>query len=59
MSSRNATDEDFAQVIGRLEAGQIDVAPWVTHRVAPEELPGAFPGWVAPGNQVVKAMLEL
>jgi 2-desacetyl-2-hydroxyethyl bacteriochlorophyllide A dehydrogenase len=59
MSSRNATDEDFAQVMRQLEAGRIDVAPWITHRVAPEELSGAFPGWVAPGNQVVKSMLEL
>jgi 2-desacetyl-2-hydroxyethyl bacteriochlorophyllide A dehydrogenase len=59
MSSRNATDDDFAQAIGLLEAEKIDVAPWITHRVAPEELPGAFPGWVTPESQVVKAMLEL
>ena len=42
-----------------LEAEKIDVAPWITHRVTPEELPGAFPGWVTPESQVVKAMLEL
>jgi 2-desacetyl-2-hydroxyethyl bacteriochlorophyllide A dehydrogenase len=59
MSSRNATDDDFAQAIGLLEAEKIDVAPWITHRVAPEELPEAFRGWVMPESQVVKAMLEL
>jgi 2-desacetyl-2-hydroxyethyl bacteriochlorophyllide A dehydrogenase len=59
MSSRNATDDDFAQVIGLLEAEKIDVTPWITHRVAPEELPGALPGWMTPESQVVKAMLEL
>lgn len=59
MSSRNATDDDFAQVIGHLEAKQIDVVSWITHRVAPEELPGAFGGWVAPGSKAVKPMLEL
>jgi 2-desacetyl-2-hydroxyethyl bacteriochlorophyllide A dehydrogenase len=59
MSSRNATDDDFAQAIGLLEAEKIDVAPWITHRVAPEELPGAFPGWMTPESRVVKAMLEL
>jgi 2-desacetyl-2-hydroxyethyl bacteriochlorophyllide A dehydrogenase len=59
MSSRNATDDDFAQAIGLLEAEKIDVAPWITHRVAPEELPEAFPGWVMPESQVVKAMLDL
>jgi 2-desacetyl-2-hydroxyethyl bacteriochlorophyllide A dehydrogenase len=59
MSSRNATDDDFAQVIALLEADKIDVAPWITDRVAPEELPDAFPGWVTPKSQVIKAMLEL
>ena len=59
MGSRNATDDDFAQAIGLLEAEKIDVAPWITHRVAPEELLDAFPGWVTPESQVVKAMLEL
>jgi 2-desacetyl-2-hydroxyethyl bacteriochlorophyllide A dehydrogenase len=59
MSSRNATDDDFAQAIELLEAKKIDVAPWITHRVAPEELLGAFPGWMTPESQVVKAMLEL
>jgi threonine dehydrogenase-like Zn-dependent dehydrogenase len=59
MSSRNTTDDDFVQTIELLEAKKIDVAPWVTHRVTPEELPDAFPGWVTPESQVVKAMLEL
>jgi 2-desacetyl-2-hydroxyethyl bacteriochlorophyllide A dehydrogenase len=59
MSSRNATDDDFAQAIELLEAETIDVAPWITHRVALEELPSAFPDWLTPESQVVKAMLVL
>jgi 2-desacetyl-2-hydroxyethyl bacteriochlorophyllide A dehydrogenase len=59
MSSRNATDADFARAIGLLEAGAIDVAPWISRRIPLEELPGAFPDLVAPESQVVKAMVEL
>jgi 2-desacetyl-2-hydroxyethyl bacteriochlorophyllide A dehydrogenase len=59
LSSRNATDDDFAQAIALLEAGKIDTAAWITHRVSPEELPSAFPGWVKPESGVVKAMLEI
>jgi 2-desacetyl-2-hydroxyethyl bacteriochlorophyllide A dehydrogenase len=58
LASRNATDEDFAQVIAKLEAGRIDLAPWITHRVSPERIVGEFPHWLEPENGVVKAMLE-
>ena len=58
LASRNATDEDFAQVIATLEAGKIELAPWITHRVSPEQIVGEFPHWLEPENGVVKAMLE-
>jgi 2-desacetyl-2-hydroxyethyl bacteriochlorophyllide A dehydrogenase len=58
LGSRNATGADFAQAIALLEAGQIDLAPWITHRVAPEEIAAAFPGWLDPERGTVKAMLE-
>jgi 2-desacetyl-2-hydroxyethyl bacteriochlorophyllide A dehydrogenase len=58
LASRNATNDDFAQVIAKLEAGQIDVAPWITHRVSPEQIVGEFAHWLEPENGVVKAMLE-
>jgi 2-desacetyl-2-hydroxyethyl bacteriochlorophyllide A dehydrogenase len=56
--SRNATAEDFAAVIAVLEAGKIDLAPWISQRVAPEELPAALPGWLNPARDFVKAMLD-
>lgn len=59
LSSRNATDADFARVLGMLEAEQIDVAPWITHRATPEQIVTEFPRWLQPENGVVKAMLEL
>jgi threonine dehydrogenase-like Zn-dependent dehydrogenase len=58
LSSRNATGEDFAQVIRTLERGQIDLAPWITHRAAPSTLAAEFPGWLEPERGVVKAILE-
>jgi threonine dehydrogenase-like Zn-dependent dehydrogenase len=58
LASRNATDEDFAHVIAMLEAGKIDLAPWITHRAAPERIMAEFPHWLEPENGVVKAMLE-
>jgi len=58
LASRNATDEDFAHVIAKLEAGQIEVASWITHRVSPERMVGEFADWLEPENGVVKAMLE-
>lgn len=57
-SSRNADSHDFAHVIRRLESGDIDVKPWITHRSRPETLVDDFPGWLTPEAGVVKAMLE-
>ncbi len=58
LASRNATAEDFAAVIAALTAGKIDLAPWISVRVTPEELPVAFPGWLSPARDFVKAMIE-
>jgi 2-desacetyl-2-hydroxyethyl bacteriochlorophyllide A dehydrogenase len=58
LASRNATDEDFAHVITMLEAGKIELAPWITHRVSPERMVAEFPHWLEPETGVVKAMLE-
>jgi 2-desacetyl-2-hydroxyethyl bacteriochlorophyllide A dehydrogenase len=58
LGSRNATAADFAAVIATLAAGKIDLAPWITVRVTPEELPEALPGWLNPAHDFVKAMLD-
>jgi threonine dehydrogenase-like Zn-dependent dehydrogenase len=58
LASRNATAEDFAAVIAALMAGKIDLAPWISVRVTPEELPAAFPGWLSPARDFVKAMIN-
>lgn len=58
LSTRNATREDFATVIAALDDGKVAVAPWITHRVGPDALIDAFPGWLDPAAGVVKAMLN-
>jgi 2-desacetyl-2-hydroxyethyl bacteriochlorophyllide A dehydrogenase len=58
LSSRNATREDFIQVIKTLEAGKIDLAPWITNRARPEEIVEEFPRWFEPESNVVKALLD-
>lgn len=58
LSSRNATGQDFAYVIRMLEAGKINLTPWITHRASPKALVSEFPGWLLPETGVVKAMLE-
>ncbi len=58
LCSRNATAEDFGEVIAALRRGEIDPGPWITHRVSAEQLIQDFPGWLEPGSGVIKAMLE-
>lgn len=57
MCSRNATLEDFHQVIDSLKAGQFPTADFVTHTVGFEEMIGQFDGWLDPAAGVIKAMV--
>lgn len=59
LASRNATREDFNQVISALESRQLDVLPWITHRASPEQMIAEFPHWLDSENGVIKAMLSL
>ena len=58
LASRNATHADFDWSIELLEAGQINLSPWITHRASPEAIITDFAGWLDPEQGVVKAMLE-
>ena len=58
LASRNATSEDFARVLGLVEAGKVNLGPWITHRASPEDIVSEFPRWLEPGSGVVKAVLE-
>lgn len=59
LRSRNATASDFRWVLDQLEAGRVDLTPWITHRATPTALVAEFDSWRAPAAGVVKAMLDL
>ena len=59
MSSRNATHEDFRQVINCIKRGKVDPAHYITHRSPFGEIADHFDEWLKPENKVIKAMVEL
>ena len=58
LASRNATAQDFNQVIAALEAHKMNVTPWITHSPSPEQMIRDFSAWLDPANGVVKAMFS-
>jgi threonine dehydrogenase-like Zn-dependent dehydrogenase len=58
LASRNATSQDFDQVMMLLDSAMVDVLPWITHRVSAQQLVQDFRHWVEPGANVVKAMMR-
>ena len=57
LASRNSC-RDFPRIIGLIEEGRIDTAPWITHRLSLAEVPSTFAGLrEQPG--LVKAMIEV
>jgi 2-desacetyl-2-hydroxyethyl bacteriochlorophyllide A dehydrogenase len=59
LASRNALPADVAHVIAALEAGEVDVRSWVTHRATLEDVPRVLPEWASPETGVVKAMIDV
>ncbi len=59
LGSRNATVEDFEEVLSAIRAGLIPTAALNTHRAALNDLPDVLPGWTAPEAGVIKALVEL
>lgn len=59
LGSRNATLEDFEEVLSAIRAGQIPIAALNTHRTTLNDLPDVLPGWADPDAGVIKALVEL
>jgi threonine dehydrogenase-like Zn-dependent dehydrogenase len=59
LSSRNATRDDFETVYGAVRDGFIDVSRYVTHRIAFDEVPEAFPAITRPEAGAIKALIEV
>ena len=59
LASRNALSRDFARIIGLIEAGTIDTAPWITHRVPFADTIQQFPRLLETTSGVIKAVIEI
>jgi alcohol dehydrogenase len=59
LASRNALPPDFPRIIKLIEEGKIDTQPWLTHRVALENLIVQFPGFTKPETGVIKAIVNM
>lgn len=59
MSSRNATRNDFEQVIASMKKGLIAPATYITHRANFDQVKNEFDQWLNPANGVIKAMVQM
>jgi 2-desacetyl-2-hydroxyethyl bacteriochlorophyllide A dehydrogenase len=59
MSSRNATRDDFEQVIRCIKQEEVKPATYITHRSAFDEVAEEFKSWLDPVSGVIKAMVEI
>ncbi len=59
LASRNALPGDFTRIIKLIEDGQLDTAPWITHRADFDQTIQAFPTWLKPETGVIKAMVKV
>jgi alcohol dehydrogenase len=59
LASRNAMPGDFDRIIELMGEGRIDTSPWITHRLAFDEVPGRFAAITDPALGAVKVMIEV
>ncbi|MGC5771017.1 zinc-binding alcohol dehydrogenase family protein [Paenibacillus pabuli] len=59
LGSRNATREDFEQVMSILREKKWSMDDYITHRASFDQLPDAIDVWLNPDSHVVKAIVEL
>jgi 2-desacetyl-2-hydroxyethyl bacteriochlorophyllide A dehydrogenase len=59
MSSRNATHNNFEQVINALNTGQISPSAYITHRVTFNQVEEKFASWLQPESMVIKAIVTM
>jgi threonine dehydrogenase-like Zn-dependent dehydrogenase len=59
LASRNATREDFFEVLRVLRAGVVPTDALVTHRASLEQSAASFPDWIRPETGVIKALIEM
>ena len=58
-ASRNATREDFENVIAAIKSGRVNTAGFVSHRAALDEVPDKFTSWTKPEEGCIKAVISI
>lgn len=59
LASRNATAEDFFNVIAAIREGHVDVARILTHRTSLGEAASDLPRWAREKDGLIKAVIEI
>ena len=59
MASRNATAQDFEQVISAIGSGKVPISRLITHRTSLAEAVTMLPHWAHDKNGLIKAMIEI
>jgi 2-desacetyl-2-hydroxyethyl bacteriochlorophyllide A dehydrogenase len=58
LGSRNATAQNFKDVIRQLEEGKVNPATWITHHCKAEEFPEAITDWLKPEAGLIKGIVS-
>jgi threonine dehydrogenase-like Zn-dependent dehydrogenase len=59
LGSRNATVEDFREVLAAMKAGLVPTRAMNTHRATLDEFIDTLPRWMDPASGVIKAIVEV
>jgi len=59
MGSRNATVDDFREVLAAMKAGLVPTLAMNTHRTTLDEFIDTLPTWMDPASGVIKAIVEV
>jgi 2-desacetyl-2-hydroxyethyl bacteriochlorophyllide A dehydrogenase len=59
LASRNATRDDFLEVMHALRTGRVRAEPFRSHRALLSDLPQALPAWAGSETQLIKAIVEV
>jgi 2-desacetyl-2-hydroxyethyl bacteriochlorophyllide A dehydrogenase len=59
LGSRNATVDDFREVLAAMKAGKVPTRLMNTHRTTLDDFIGVLPQWMDPASGVIKAVIEV
>ena len=59
LPSRNALPKDFPYIIDLIEKGTINTAPWITRRMAFDDVPDQFAELTTPAPGTIKTVIEM